>query len=157
MNCIVCGKKFKQKCKHQLTCSFACRTKHRQETARLYKLNHPDKVKQYQKTADVKRKEERRKPVNYVKLMQQDLEKDKPEEPVKQFSTLDVKTDDPEWVKRYATSDRLTRLTMLSRELNNVCRDKPIFTYGKLSMIYGTDKYQILEADMIKRKRLSNE
>ena len=68
---------------------------------------------------------------------------------------LVAKEDDPKWVKDYINSDRLDRISMLARALNNVCVDKPIFTYGNLSQIYGTEKYYKLEQDVIKRKRLA--
>ena len=70
---------------------------------------------------------------------------------------VDAEQDEPLWIVEYKAADRLTKVTMLARELNNVCIHRPIFTYGNLSRIYNTEKYKTLEEDIFKRKRLANE
>lgn len=145
--CVICHKDYEARCKTQLTCCFACRKIHRQRVAIEWNHNHPDKVaEKNKKYAAAHRGQSIKSPLNENKAKQKTE--------IKLELGFRTEADDPQWVKDYAAADRLTRISMLVRELNNICIHKPIFTYGNVSLIYNTDKYYTLEADVIKRKRL---
>lgn len=147
--CVVCGNEFNAKCKTHICCSFACKEERRRRIAREWRRSHPEANKEYR----ARKKNEKL----AKKLFKAEQEKPKEAETSWTLHLLDVRDDDPDWIKIYANADIITQITMLARELNNVCVDDPMFTYGKLSQIRHTEKYYKLEEDTFKRKRLEHE
>jgi hypothetical protein len=66
-----------------------------------------------------------------------------------------VSNRDPKWIKEYTEGDRLTKISMLSIALTDYQIE--LMTYGRLSPLWGTEKYASYERQVFKRKRSENE
>ena len=152
VTCIICGKEFKPKNKVQKTCCFACRQEYKRIAAQQWKEKNKDKIQKYQQTQNELRKKQTRQDKEKVESLQQHKHI---EEPVINAPRVIIcEQDDPKWILKYAASGRLDRISLLARALNDICKDKPVFTYGNLSRIWGTEKYFKLEEQAIIHKRL---
>lgn len=152
VTCIICGKEFKPKNKVQKTCCFACRQEYKRIAAQQWKEKNKDKIQRYQQTQNDLRKKQTKRDKEEVDKLQQH----KPVEVVHEPRIIICEPDDPKWILMYAKAGRLDRISLLARALNDICTDKPIFTYGNLSRIWGTEKYYKLEEQAILHKRLNN-
>lgn len=63
-----------------------------------------------------------------------------------------IQKGDPKWIKDYVHGDRLTKIAMLARALRDYKMDTEA-SYGRLSLIWDTDKYDSLEKQVFSRKR----
>ena len=62
-----------------------------------------------------------------------------------------AKAKDPEWIQKYTKADRLTQISMLAIALTD--SGIALMTYGKLSMLWGTEQYERYEKYIFKAKR----
>ena len=127
-NCVVCGKEFDGR---GICCSPECSFKYKQEYAKKYKEEHREEIAKYQRQKSRER---------YMPSLN-DVPKKSPK----------PKAKDPEWILQYLQADRLTKISMLAIALTDY--QIQLMTYGQLSTLWGTAKYDDFERQVFKRKR----
>lgn len=121
--CVVCGKRFQGRGK---TCSESCSLEFKKQQSKRYREEHKAERAEYFR----KRNQE-----HYGKAKIVPKSKGK----------------DPDWIQKYTKADRLTQISMLAIALTDC--GIALMTYGKLSMLWGTEQYERYEQYVFKAKR----
>ena len=121
--CVVCGKMFQGRGK---TCSEACSLEFKKQQSKRYREEHKQERAEYFK----KRNKEH---YGQAKIVPK------------------AKAKDPDWIQKYTKADRLTQISMLAIALTD--SRIALMTYGKLSLLWGTEQYESYEKQVFKVKR----
>lgn len=130
-HCIVCNKLFSGR---GLCCSPECSFIRKQQAGKKYREEHKEEIAKYQK---LKAKERYMTSFSDYKI--------EPKNP-----SPKPKAKDPEWITNYLKADRLTKISMLAIALTDL---GILMSYGKLSPLWGTEKYSRYEQQVFREKR----
>lgn len=124
--CVICGKEFETNYKQVVTCSKECLEIRKKRCVKKYYQDNRDKLLEYQ--------------AKYQKEHRKSLKPEKKNTVQAEFDhTIKAKEDDPRWIKDYAKADRLTKISMLARQMSDLGIKK--ISYGELSTFWNTLKY----------------
>lgn len=140
VKCRICGKEFKGRANASI-CSAACRAEARKEYQKKYRMLYPDKVKARQR----KWWNENRAVMPEIKssdnIALANVSEPKPKASKKK-KKVEPKYTGSKWADYYTKADRLTKISMLSKELSKY--DIAHLSYGSLSTLWNTGRYEAL-------------
>lgn len=146
--CMICGKTFEGRA-NATVCSGVCRLEAKKLYAKEYKEKYPNKVKKSQKDHYEKVKSEKQimhqpeevKPKRKIVYVKDESEADK----------LRNLCKESKWGRKYKSAFRLDQIAMLSWALDYLGIAR--MSYGDLSVIYDTPKYDSLLKRVLNRMR----
>ena len=153
--CCICGKEFNGRA-NATVCSAICRMERNKRYAAKYRKKNPDKVRAQQRAywnkTNVTEELDKIKQSDNLDLTFNPVvapdpkpkKKKKAKKPQPQYTGS-------KWAKVYTKADRLTKISMLSGALS--LYEIAHLTYGQLSLIWDTDKYNKLLQQVVNRKR----
>lgn len=138
--CKICGKEFEGRA-NSCICSGACRLEAQKEYQKEYKKRYPDKVKARQRKwwNDNRAFMPEIKSSDNIALA--NVSDPKPKESKKK-KKAEPKYTGSQWAEDYTTADRLTKISMLSKELSKY--DIVHLSYGVLSTMWDSGRYEAL-------------
>lgn len=150
VKCRICGKEFKGRA-NSCICSGACRLEAQKEYQKKYRLLYSNKVKDRQrkwwndnraKTQEIKRSDN-------IALANVATSDPKPKK-AKKKKKVEPKYTGSKWAEDYTNADRLTKISMLSKELSKY--DIAHVSYGVLSTLWDSDRYEALLHKVLRTK-----
>ena len=137
--CKICGKQFEGRFNSTL-CSDECKRENKRIYAQEYRTAYTDKIRERQRQWWNEHKA--------VNITSADLQESKRK---KNKKHNEPKYTGSKWAKLYTKGDRLTRIAMLSWALSqyNIAH----LSYGYLSLIWDTEKYNLLLQQVVRLKR----
>ena len=149
--CKICKKEFEAKRVNASLCSDECKREARRRYAETYRLANPEKVRERQRKwwHDNRAINPEIKGSDNLDIT---IESDpKPKKKKKAKKAPLPKYTGSKWAKIYTKADRLTKISMLSGALSQ--HEIAHLSYGKLSTMWCTDKYNSLLQQVIKIKQ----
>ena len=140
VKCRICGKEFKGRA-NSCICSGACRLEAQKEYQKKYRMLYPNKVKERQR----KWWNENRAVMPEIKssdnIALANVSDPKPKASKKK-KKVEPKYTGSKWAEDYTNADRLTKISMLSKELSKY--DIAHVSYGVLSTLWDSGRYEAL-------------
>ncbi len=137
--CVICGKEYETEYKNKICCSDVCKTKRAKEVAKKYREEHKEEIREYQRAYSKIRYAAEFGPIQNKSAQVVEIQK------------YTNNNNDPKWVEDYFKGNRLTQIAMLSKALLDL--QIANITYGKLTMLYRTEQYNLWEEQVIALKR----
>lgn len=134
--CRICGKEFEGRA-NSCICSGTCRLEAQKEYQKKYRMLYPDKVKDRQRKwwNDNRAKKPEIKSSDNIALANVATSEPKPKK-------VEPKYTGSKWADDYTKADRLTKISMLSKELSKY--DIAHVGYGVLSNMWDSGRYEAL-------------
>ena len=146
-SCKICGKQFEGRADATL-CSGTCRLEAKRRYAKEYRECHGDRVRAAQRKWW---NNNRAKPVVISQSDNLDLTFESAPKKKNKKKTPEPKYTGSKWAKVYTKANRLTKISMLSWQLSKL--EIAHLSYGELSLIWDTEKYNNLLYKVLKIKQ----